>query len=96
MQGLKTQESNKFINFFTIVQETASKQNCVFFLFAGDGRDFETETLEGEDLMGWLIPNSKVADFEKIWKSGEITDEWSKFFTFAIWENENEPTIKFS
>lgn len=93
--GLKTQESDKFKLFFQIVQQTAAKNNCVFFLDAGDGRDFETETLEGEDLMGWLIPREKVSEFEPLWKEDAVSDEWTDFFTWAIWSNDNGLTVKF-
>ncbi len=56
MQGLRTKESIKFQKFFSIVQNEAIKRHSIFFLDAGDGNAFETTNLEGEDLMGWLIP----------------------------------------
>lgn len=96
MQGLREQETNKFEKFFSIVQNAANDKECVFFLDAGDGRDFETDALEGEDLMGWLIPKDKVSDFEKEWKTGDVSDDWSDFFVWAIWENADDPTIKFN
>jgi hypothetical protein len=95
MKGLRTQETDKFNKFFSIVQDTAKKEGCVFFLDAGDGRDFTTDTLEGEDLMGWLIPNDKLSDFEKEWETGDVSDDWSDFYVWAIWENADNPTIKF-
>lgn len=95
MLGLKKRESSKFEKFFGIVQETAQKAGCVFFLDAGDGNDFETEDLEGEDLMGWLIPEDKVSEFTLVWKEDSITDDWTEFFVWAVWNNEQNPTIKF-
>ena len=95
MRGLRTQETNKFKKFFSIVQDAAVKKDCVFFLDSGDGRDFETDSLEGEDLMGWLIPKDKADDFEKEWETGDVSDDWSDFFTWAIWEDADNPTIKF-
>lgn len=95
MLGLRTQEKSKFEKFFAIVQDAAKKKGCVFFLDAGDGRDFETKELEGEDLMGWLIPKEKVDDFEQEWKAGDVSDDWSDFFLWAIWNNPKNPTIKF-
>lgn len=95
MQGLRGQESNKFYNFFKIVQDAAHKKGCVFFADAGDGHDFETTTLEGEDLSGWLIPKKKVSEFEPFWEKDDVSDDWSDFFGFAVWENENSPTIQF-
>lgn len=95
MRGLRTQETSKFINFFAIVQNAAKKRGCVFFLDAGDGRDFDNERLEGEDLMGWLIPDDKAGHFEKEWLKGDVSDDWSDFYLWAIWENAENPTIKF-
>lgn len=95
MQGLRTQETNKFMKFFIIVQDTAEKEDSVFFLDAGDGRDFENDTLEGEDLMGWLIPKDKVSDFEKEWKENSVSDDWSTFYVWAIWDDTDGLTIKF-
>ena len=96
MQGLRKQETDKFEKFFSIVQNAALEKECVFFLDAGDGRDFETDTLEGEDLMGWLIPKDLVSEFKKEWESGNVSDDWSDFFVWAIWENADNPTIKFN
>ena len=95
MKGLKTQETNNFNKFFSIVQDTAEKEGCVFFLDAGDGRDFKTDTLEGEDLMGWLIPKEKASEFEKEWEAGDVSDDWSDFYKWAIWDNPDTPTITF-
>lgn len=95
MLGLRTQENIKFMKFFEIVQDAAKEKGCVFFLDAGDGRDFETPLLEGEDLMGWLIPENKVDDFKKEWEAGDVSDDWSDFFMWAIWNNPDRPTIKF-
>lgn len=95
VRGLRKPESEKFTKFFAIVQSAAREKNCVFFLDAGDGRDFETDELEGEDLMGWLIPKDKASEFEKVWEAGDVSDDWSDFFVWAMWENADNPTIKF-
>ena len=95
MKWLRTKETNKFLAFFDIVQHAAGKKGCEFFLDAGDGRDFETETLEGEDLMGWLIPKEKTSAFEKEWLLGDISDDWSDFYVWAVWENTDNPIIHF-
>lgn len=89
MLGLKTQESNKFIEFMKIVQDEARKHNSIFFLDSGDGRDFETDHVEGEDLQGWLIPENKADAFKAIWEAGNADDDWVGFFCFATWENSN-------
>ena len=95
MLGLRTNESDKFIKYFEIVQATAQKQGCVYYLDAGDGLEFETEVYEGEDLMGWLIPDDFVLSFEKEWNQGDVSDEWSKYYTWAIWSTSESPTITF-
>ena len=95
MLGLRTNESNKFVKYFEIVQATAQNQGCVYFLDAGDGRDFENDEYEGEDLMGWLIPDDLVSLFEKEWNNFNVSDEWSRFYTWAVWSVPDNPTIKF-
>ena len=97
MKGLKTRESSKFERFFGIVQTTAALLDAVFFLEAGDGRDFVTETLEGEDLQGWLIPKEKEEEFFKVWDKDEVGEEWDDFFGFAIWEQDKDAVkVKFN
>lgn len=95
MVGLRNRESDKFENFFDIVQKTAKTINCLFFLDAGDGRPFENDSFEGEDLMGWLVPNDKLTAFEKEWEAGDVSDEWSDLYVWAVWENPDAPTVKF-
>ena len=96
MLGLRTQESKKFENYFALVQTEARKQNSVYFFDTGEGRDIETDTLEGEDLSGWLIPNEKAEAFEKEWKDfHNPLDEWNDYYTFAIWSKPNNITITF-
>ncbi len=88
MQGLRKQETDKFNRFFALIQAEAEKQNSVFFADAGDGNDFETETLEGENMMGWLIPADKVKEFEALWKASDVDDSWSEFFVWAVWSKD--------
>ena len=95
MLGLRTKASDKFVKYFEIVQATAQQHDCVYYLDAGDGRDFENEVYEGEDLMGWLIPVDFVAAFEKEWNYGDVSDEWSKYYTWAIWDTPESPSIIF-
>ena len=88
MLGLQTQESPKFERSFQMIQNEAAKQNAVFFAFAGDGHDGEFPDLECEDMMGWLIPNERVAEFQPEWEkdnSETALERWSRFFTFADW-----------
>lgn len=95
MEGLRTHESNKFKEFFSIVQSTAKEKDSIFFLDSGDGRDFETSTMEGEDLMGWLIPQNKAAKFKVEWACGDVSDDWSDYYVWAVWEKGEKITVKF-
>ena len=96
MLGLRKQEDEKFNTFFLIVQAEAQKQDKVFYADAGDGNEFETATMEGENIMGWLIPKEKAQKFEQLWKSSKVDDTWSEFYKWAIWtEEEGNIIIKF-
>ena len=90
MQELRTQENDKFLRFVELVRSFAAKQGCVFFVDCGEGRDFETETMEGEDLSGWLIPQNKVTeDFHKAFAEAKVPEEWDDFLRIAVWNNVN-------
>lgn len=96
MVGLRTQESEKFNRFFALIQAEAEKQKATFFADAGDGNEFETATMEGEDMMGWLIPDDKVKEFEPLWMSSDVDDDWTDFFKWAVWSEVNgKITIQF-
>ena len=96
MRGLKTQEGKNFEAFFRLVQREAEKINAVFFLDCGEGHEFFSEHIEGEDLRGWLIPNSKADAFEKEWKNGTPGDEWQDEIIWAVWSGkESNPEIAF-
>ena len=85
MVGLRTQEGHKFEKFFALVQEEARSQGSAFFLDCGEGREFETELLCGEDLSGWLIPLAQADKFDSQFKSGVISEAWLEFVRFAQW-----------
>lgn len=85
MQGLKAQEESGFCRFFELVQKSAAALGSVFFLDAGEGRDFEQDGLQGEDLSGWLIPAGRAEEFQAEWEQGKPSDGWLEFFRFAIW-----------
>ena len=91
MRGLKTQETPKFVKFFSeVVQREAMRQGSIFFLEAGDGREFENEEIEGEDLQGWLVPLQMADQFEKRWREGVIEEKWMEFFCWAIWKKDTQ------
>ncbi len=87
MRGLRKREDIKFEKFFEIVQAAAKRKGCAFFLDCGEGRDLETEDLSGEDLSGWLIPESKAGQFEKEFLGSNIREVWNEFIAFATWRS---------
>ena len=96
MVGLRTQESKKFNTFFELVQNKAQARGAVFFLESGDGNEFETEAMEGEELQGWLIPEEKASEFDKIWREWKENDEWVDFFCWVEWSrNGNSVDVSF-
>lgn len=96
MKGLRKDEGERFHRFFSLIQEEAEKKNSVFFADAGDGNDFETPTMEGENMMGWLIPFEKAEEFEPLWKTSTVDDSWTAFFLWAVWSmNTDNITITF-
>lgn len=92
MRGLKTQENNKFIRFFELIQRKAEEAGGIFFGFCGEGNEFFLEDMEGEELSGWLIPIEKSNIFEEEWKKSKSIDDlerWMDFYTWVLWENNN-------
>lgn len=98
MRGLRKQENPKFEKFIELVQKKASETDCVFFLDCGEGRDFETETMEGEDLSGWLIPNHLVEKFENQFDADQIdSSQWDSCVVFVLWnETKNVISVEFN
>lgn len=97
MQGLRTQEEEKFNRFWEIVQNTAKAQGKMFFLDCGEGREFFLEDMEGEDLRGWLIPLEDFAEFEIEWMKNNISDKWIDNIFWAEWENtDGHITVQFN
>lgn len=93
LRGLKTQESEKFNRFWLLIQSTAAKQGCVFFGYAGEGRDFSTDDMEGEGFGGWLVPVGNADAFEALWQADEAAlfqdKPLNSEFTFAVWNERN-------
>ena len=91
MQGLRTQEGKKFDEFFSLVQEEAKKRNSVFFCDCGQGDVFENDSIECEDLCGWLIPNNKVDEFEPHFiKNSEKQHDFDDFYCFVDFKVEGD------
>lgn len=96
MQGLRTQENEKFNKFWNLVQHTANKQGKIFFCDCGEGREFFREDMEGEDLRGWLIPLDKSNEFEPEWLKNNVSEEWIDSLCWAEWKaTDNMITVEF-
>lgn len=102
MTGLKPNDptiDERFLAYFSIVQEAAADLWCVFFLFCGEGYDLITDEIDCQDLTGWLVPSEDAADFEPIWKADnwkDLTAEQGDFMVAAIWSGvPGEISVKF-
>lgn len=88
MKGLRTQENNKFLKFFKLVQEEATKIGSVFFLDCGQGNVFSNDQIECEGLFGWLIPKEKAEAFEPFFLNNSeqqhIFDDFYKSVDFSF------------
>lgn len=84
MQGLRTQESEKFEKFFELVQNAAKQNGFVFFMDCGQGKIFENNEFECEDLCGWLIPKDDASKFEKIFiEESEQQHDFDDFYCYV-------------
>lgn len=84
MIGLRTQENYKFLKYWSIIQDSASKLGKTFFLDCGEGNGYEDDEVECETLSGRLVDNSKVETFEKLFLNREpIGEEWQEFLVFV-------------
>lgn len=91
-QGLRTKENEKFLNFWKIVQEEASKLDSVFFLDSGEGNEIETNEINAEDLSGWLIPKNQANEFDSLYKSFNneiISKSFDDFYKIASWQKKD-------
>lgn len=97
MLGLRTQESDKFLAFWEIVQTEAKRLGKCFFLDCGDGNVYEDGTIECENLIGWLIDDAQKSQFDEVFSSnGDIGDEWADNIVFAKWEQTSDGfSVKF-
>ena len=86
MLGLRTNISEKFMRYFALVQAEAEKSGNVFFTDGADSNDFETDEMEGVELMGWLIPKEHAEEFQKIYENSGDTDDWIDYYCWAEWE----------
>lgn len=98
MRELRTEENEKFEHFFTFVRNAAAAQGAVFFVDCGEGRELLTDTLDGEDLSGWLIPQRDADRFQTEFDAGDVSGQWDDFMRIAVWSllSKDEIQIKFN
>lgn len=90
MVGLRTQENSKFLKFWSLIQDEASKLGKTFFLDCGEGNEYKDNEIECETLSGWLIDNNRADEFEQLFINREpIGEEWQGFVVFVDWKKEN-------
>jgi hypothetical protein len=85
MLELRTEENEAFQRFFELVRRAAAEQDALFFVYCGEGRELFTDTLEGENLSGWLIPKALTAQFLPAFQQGTVSEAWDDFLRLAIW-----------
>jgi hypothetical protein len=96
MLGLRTQENNKFIKFFKLVQDEASKANKVFFLDFGECEDIDFMDMEVDSLFGWLIPEEIVDKFKVRFEKEKDLSGWDDYCVWVIPEiKDNKLNIVF-
>lgn len=75
----------RFMRFFSIVQDSARALGKVFFLWCDEGNELITDELDGGDLSGWLVDADDADRFDAIWRRSAqgIPDEFE--FVIARW-----------
>lgn len=84
MLGLRTSENHNFINYFNLVQAKASELDKVFFLDFGQCDGFIFDGMEIDTLFGWLIPYSKVDQFNEDFIDDKDLSDWNDY---SVWVN---------
>lgn len=89
-ERFKNTGKQRFSSFFELVQRKAAETGEIFYGFCGEGNEFYLETMEGEELSGWLIPMEKSEFFEKEWRQSKSLDDleqWMDYYTWVLWKN---------
>lgn len=90
VQGIRTKENEKFINFFKLVNEKARAKNSIFFLDTGDCEDVEFKNMELDTLFGWLIPLDKSSEFEELFINNLDLNKYDDFYRVVNWKIIND------
>lgn len=56
------------------------KRKKIFFLDARDGNEFSTDEMEGEDSLGWLIPEDRADEFTSEFEVFKESEDWDDFY----------------
>lgn len=67
----------------------------MFFLDAGDGNDFSNDEMEGEDLLGWLIPEDQAEEFKAEFEEFREAKHWDDFYITVSCSLGDSLTVKF-
>lgn len=86
MVGLRTQEDDRFVRFFEIIQEKAKQMDSVFFLDCAEGRCVFDDDMICTDCSGWLIPADRAQVFQKQYEAFRDNVTWEGFAAWATWE----------
>ena len=102
MQGLRTDECEKFEKYFAIIQEDAKRLGGVFFMESEEGKNLYLEDIEVCDAGGWLVPFDEVEKFEPLYLAGKDRilwdeDRWYNMYIFVdyILDENNNVSVKF-
>ncbi|WP_102337697.1 hypothetical protein [Collinsella provencensis] len=90
---------DRFLCYFSIVQEAASELGRVFFLYSGEGHDLITEEIDCENLSGWLVKQDDIEEFESLWAEmdwGSIPDRFALDMVVAEWSGTGPDDIMVS
>ncbi|MCQ2604551.1 MAG: hypothetical protein MJ215_05875 [Spirochaetia bacterium] len=91
--GIRTPENDKFLRFFSMVQDAAKEKKSVFFLDSGEGNEITDDDINAEDLTGWLIPSDKADSFSQIYTSFKELDKFDDFYVFVSWKKKDSKFI---
>ncbi|KGF08627.1 hypothetical protein HMPREF1635_06885 [Clostridiales bacterium S5-A14a] len=93
MQGLRTEENDRFLRYFEVVQAKAKEENSVFFMDFGQCDDIAFKYMKLDCLFGWLIPNEMADNFEELYLRLKVDDRWDDF---CVWVTPNIENGKLS
>lgn len=82
MQGLRTEENDRFLRYFEVVQAKAKEENSVFFMDFGQCDNIAFKDMELDCSFGWLIPSDMADNFESLYLKSKVDNRWDDF---CVW-----------